>query len=246
LDNGYSAAWYDAMYGGVKQKWLLVKSEQAGKRERHTLNKTALKNTQQSMKMFRKLCQQFFACETDALNALGKWEKTQSYIRVVDKTTLKTIGYELPGRPKADAVGTVQYQIYGHLVTCLQRKKTMAEQKGFFILGTNDCSGELTMQKMLNHYKSQQSVERGFRFLKSPDFLVSSIYLKSPQRIEALLMIMTCCLMIYAALEHLIRRELQAKNLFFPDMKKNQHKNLLPNGSFGALWGSMSFALSMK
>ena len=33
-------------------------------------------------------------------------------------------------------------------------------------------------------------------------------------------MIMTCCLMIYAALEHLIRRELQAKNLFFPDMKK--------------------------
>jgi len=96
----------------------------------------------------------------------------------------------------------------------------MAEQKGFFILGTNDCSGELTMQNMLNHYKSQQSVERGFRFLKSPDFLVSSIYLKSPQRIEALLMIMTCCLMIYAALEHLIRRELQAKNLFFPDMKK--------------------------
>ncbi len=33
-------------------------------------------------------------------------------------------------------------------------------------------------------------------------------------------MIMTCCLMIYAALEHLIRRELTAKNLFFPDMKK--------------------------
>jgi hypothetical protein len=52
--------------------------------------------------------------------------------------------------------------------------------------------------------------------------------------------------MIYATLEHLIRRELQAKNLFFPHMKKNQHKNLLPNESFGALWGSMSFALSMK
>lgn len=220
LDNGYSAAWYDATYGGVKQKWLLVKSEQAGKRERHTLNKTILKNTQQSMKAFKNLCQQSFACETDALNALEKWEKAQTYIRVVEKTTLKTIGYEAPGRPKTDAVGTAQYQINGHLVTCLQRKKTMAEQKGFFILATNDCSGELTMQNMLSHYKSQQSVERGFRFLKSPDFLVSSIYLKTPQRIEALLMIMTCCLMIYAALEHLIRRELQAKNLFFPDMKK--------------------------
>jgi transposase len=71
LDNGYSAAWYDATYGGVKQKWLLVKSEQAGKRERHTLNKTILKNTQQSMKAFKKLCQQSFACETDALK-MGK------------------------------------------------------------------------------------------------------------------------------------------------------------------------------
>ena len=172
------------------------------------------------MKAFKKLGQQSFACETDALNALEKWEKAQTYIRVAEKTILKTIGYETAGRPKADAVGTAQYQIYGQLVTCLIRKKTAAEQKGFFILATNDCSGELTMQDMLSHYKSQQSVERGFRFLKSPDFLVSSLYLKSPQRIEALLMIMTCCLMIYAALEHLIRRELQAKNHFFPDMKK--------------------------
>lgn len=38
-------------------------------------------------------------------------------------------------------------------------------------------------------------------------------------------MIMTCCLMIYAALEHSIRRELKAKNLFFPDMKKKPSQN---------------------
>jgi transposase len=220
LENGYSAAWSDATYGGVKQKWLLVKSEQASKRERLSLNKTILKATQQSIKTFKKLCQQSFACETDALNALEKWEKTQLYTRVAEKTIFKTMVHDAPGRPKAGAVGTAQYQINGQLVTCIQRKQASAEQKGLFILATNDCSGELTMQNMLDHYKSQQAVERGFRFLKSPDFLVSSLYLKSPQRIEALLMIMTCCLMIYAALEHLIRRELQAKNLFFPDMKK--------------------------
>ena len=72
MDNGYSAAWYDATYGGVKQKWLLVKSEQASKRERHTLNKTILKNTQQAMKAFKKPGQQSFACETGALNARVK------------------------------------------------------------------------------------------------------------------------------------------------------------------------------
>ena len=79
--------------------------------------------------IFNKLCQQSFACETDALSALEKWEKKQLYIRVVDKTTLKTIKYDAPGRPKADAIGIAQYQINGHLVTCLQRKKQWQSRK---------------------------------------------------------------------------------------------------------------------
>lgn len=59
----------------------------------------------------------------------------------------------------------------------------------------------LTMEALLATYKAQQNVERGFRFLKSPEFLTSSLSLKKPERIEALLMVTTCCLMIYAALE---------------------------------------------
>lgn len=47
-----------------------------------------------------------------------------------------------------------------------------------FMLATNDLSAKLTMEKMLSLYKSQQSVEKGFRFLKSPDFLTSSLYYK--------------------------------------------------------------------
>jgi len=66
--------------------------------------------------------------------------------------------------------------------------------KGFFVT------------RVLKTYKSQQSVERGFRFLKSPDFLVSSFFLKKPERIEALLMVMTLCLLIYSALELTLRK----------------------------------------
>ena len=33
-------------------------------------------------------------------------------------------------------------------------------------------------------------------------------------------MIMTTCLMVYASLEHKIRKELNAQNEYFPDMKK--------------------------
>lgn len=96
---------------------------------------------------------------------------------------------------------------------------------GLFILATNDTSKKLDMQKMLNLYKSQQKVEGGFRFLKSPDFLVSSFFLKKPERIEALLMVMTCCLMVYAALEHLIRENLKNTDSYFPDMKNKPSQN---------------------
>lgn len=46
---------------------------------------------------------------------------------------------------------------------------------GFFIIGTNDLDSSMTMDKILSTYKEQQSVEKGFRFLKNPDFLTNSI-----------------------------------------------------------------------
>jgi transposase len=73
---------------------------------------------------------------------------------------------------------------------------------------------------MLSIYKSQQVVEKGLRFLKSPDFLTSIFYVKKPERIEALLMVMTTCLMVYAALEHTIRKQLKAQDEYFLDTKK--------------------------
>ncbi|MFQ3192513.1 MAG: transposase [Paraglaciecola sp.] len=33
MENGYSGVWADSYYGGVPQRWLLVRSEQAYKRE---------------------------------------------------------------------------------------------------------------------------------------------------------------------------------------------------------------------
>ena len=56
-------------------------------------------------------------------------------------------------------------------------------------------------------------MENGFRFLKHPEFLASALFLKKPERIMALLMVMTLCLMVYAALEYRIRQELQQQGL---------------------------------
>lgn len=74
-----------------------------------------------------------------------------------------------------------------------------------------------TARTLLETYQAQQNVERGFRFLKSPELLTSSLCLKKPECTEALLMVMTCSLMIYAALEYRIRRGLAEQERDVPD-----------------------------
>jgi transposase len=87
----------------------------------------------------------------------------------------------------------------------LEKREDATKQLGLFILATNDVNGSLSIYEMFSTYKSQQAVEKGFRFLKRPDFLTSAFYLKKPQRIKALLIVMSTCLMAYAALEHMFR-----------------------------------------
>jgi transposase len=72
---------------------------------------------------------------------------------------------------------------------------------------------------VLDGYKGQARAERGFRFLKDPQFLASSLYLKKPERVMALLMVMTVCLLVYAALEYRIRHALKEHEATFPDQK---------------------------
>jgi transposase len=72
---------------------------------------------------------------------------------------------------------------------------------------------------VLAGYKGQRHVERGFRFLKDPQFLASSLSLKKPERMMALLMVMTVCLLVYAALEYRIRKALKDHEATFPDHK---------------------------
>ncbi len=71
---------------------------------------------------------------------------------------------------------------------------------------------------LLIEYKEQQSTERGMRFLKDPMFLADSVFLKSPERIQALTLIMGLCLLIY----NLGQRELRSTLIRRGKTVKNQ------------------------
>lgn len=94
-------------------------------------------------------------------------------------------------------------------------------RRSCFILATNELDEEvLADEEVLGAYKGQSSkVERGFRFLKDPMFLASTLYLKRVERLMALLMVMTVCLLVYAALEYRIRQSLAEHEESVPDQK---------------------------
>ena len=226
LGNGYHGCWLNSCYAGVTQKWLLLRSEQAMKREQRTLEKNLLKHSEKELRSFQKLCKKRFACEQDAMQALKEFQQSLPLLRIEDTGCTTSTNFSNRGRPKKGQQPLrYEYQLNGQVSTCLEKVAQARAQTGIFILATNDCSDSLDMQKLLDIYKSQQSVERGFRFLKSPEFLTSSLFLKKPERIEALLMIMTCSLMIYAALEHKIRNNLKSQAQYFPNMKNKPCQN---------------------
>jgi transposase len=67
----------------------------------------------------------------------------------------------------------------------------------------------LTPDQLLKYYKEQETVERGFRFLKDKSFRVSEVYLKKQSRIEALAMVMVLCLLLYSIAEWKLRAKLE-------------------------------------
>lgn len=112
------------------------------------------------------------------------------------------------------------YHIDGALASSLTPRRALIDQHSCFTLATNELDAtQLTPQALLEGYKGQVHAERGFRFLKALSFLASSLSLKKPARIMALLMVMTVCLLVYAALEYRIRQALKDHEATFPDQK---------------------------
>ena len=80
------------------------------------------------------------------------------------------------------------------------------QAKACYVLGTNIAASELSHAAVIVAYKGQAHVEGGFRFLKDPLFFVSSLFVKKPNRIEGLLMVMTLALRVYSVTQRQVRK----------------------------------------
>jgi transposase len=221
LDNGYRIHALSSNYGQVQQRWLVVYSPKAEQREMKRLDKQVERAGEKAEKALRQLTQIQFECEADAhkagrqLNKKLKWHTLQTECRPIEK-------YLQPGRPAKGVKPIVAgWKITGRLIANDGAIAQARQWLGRFILATNELDEDcLPDTKLLSAYKAQgSSVERGFRFLKDPMFFADSLFLKSPARIMAMIMVMGLSLLVYALAERELRRQLAEQNEAIPDQK---------------------------
>ena len=236
-------------YASVRQRWVVHYSPQAYQRALKSVNRQCLELSVRELKKFEKLCQNEFACEKDAIKALDAFEKKLKMTGINDFSVIKRPRFNKKGRPAKDAQPDYYtWKIEGGIASIIETREVKLRRKSCFILATNQLDdSELSEEELTRKYKKdQQKVERGFRFLKDPQFLAATLYLKKPERIMALLMIMTLSLLIYATLEYRIRKALVEEEETFPNQKKQPIQNPTARWVFQYFSGIHELTISEK
>ena len=220
LTEGYSYQTRTEDYGGIPQRWLLVYSQAGYERELVSQTKSLTKLSQIEYQTLTKLSRLEFSCESDARAALSRVERKLVFINVLEVKIIPVVHYKKAGKPTMNSLSSKAVKLEFLLSSPSHALQQAAWTGCLFVLATSELDEqELSDEDVLVEYKGQARVEGGFRFLKDPMFLASTIFLKKVERVTALLMVMTVCLLVYAALEFRIRGVLRENASVIPDQK---------------------------
>ena len=221
---GYRVAALTRQFVGIEQRWLVVESEARKASDLKHLAKQITEQQKKANAQLQKLSRKRFACAADALAAAKELEGTWRYHCLVQVTVEE---YPLKAKRKNTPSDdpALSPLCFGVQATSAEDATAIAmetRRAGRFILATNVLdSAALSDEDLLREYKAQQSTERGFRFLKDPLFFTSSVFLKSPERVAALAMVMGLCLLVYSLGQRKLRQALsQSKQHLKNQLKK--------------------------
>lgn len=212
-------------YAGVSQRWILVESQERRQSD-PAWQASFLKQEKAHKRQLKSLCSQVFACKPDAMEALLRFQESLEWHRLT-QTALNTVSAKRePGRPKRDKGETVGYQLQASLERLPEFDTYSSQRRSRFILATNLSNTQsYSAERLLQEYKQQQQVERGFRFLKDPLFFTSSVFVKKPQRVEALALVMALTLLVYNLGQRKLRQQLQQSGQTVLDQKQKPTAN---------------------
>jgi transposase len=187
-----------------KERWVIVRTHAQMQATQEQMELKVKKTRQEWEKRLWHLSNQAFGCPTDARTAWEQALKGKPSWLIATCTLKEQQQYEQRGRPKKGAApDQTVWSLVPILMVDQAEVTALARKKAAFIVATN----------LLDE---QGGVERGFRFLKDPVFLASSVFVKKPERVIALSFVMVLCLLVYRLAEHRLRRQLLATEQTVP------------------------------
>lgn len=220
INEDYKIVEVPITYGEVDQRWVVVYSKPAHKRALKSIDRLVKKERGDVEKLVRKAQSIEYSCKEDAKKAALQLEKKLKYHKLQINSIEEQKKFLTRGKPSEKSLSKLSFYLNLKIVEDNERIERDIVLDSMFILATNELdSQDLPAEEILSYYKEQSKVEQGFRFLKDPLCLASSVYLKNEKRIVALAMIMCLCLLVYSLAERKIRKALIDTNQFVPDQK---------------------------
>ncbi len=216
---GYRYQRFTGVYAQVQQQWVVVYSEAQAARDRARLTQTVRREAERAQKAWWHLTCRTFETARAAQEAAQAVQKPWRY-HTAEFTVVARPRYGRRGRPRANTPPQrIVWQVRGEVRVQPAAVAAAEARCGLYVLATNDL--DMPPERVLDLYHAQTAtVERGFRFLKDPLFFAHRLFLKTPRRIMALLMVMALALLVYSLAEMWLRMQLQAHRQTVPDQKR--------------------------
>ena len=203
---------------GMAQRWLVVSSQAALERAKASVHKAQQREAEAIEKQLFHLQAQRFETPEAAQAALVALETAWRYHQGETSSLIAHNHYACKGRPTPTTpIKSIDWQIQAQGRPDQEKMERHTRHKGCFVVGTNIEVSQLSDLEVIAAYKGQAQAEGGFRFLKDPLFFVSSLFVKKPCRIQGLLMVMTCALLVYSVTQRRLRRHLARHNETVPN-----------------------------
>jgi transposase len=236
----------DMTHYGIAQRWIVCCSEQSIERAKKTVGRQVRKEEETIAKEAFHLQAKRFSCTLDAEQQAQRLSKKWRFHSIKEVTVVPHSRYEKKGRPLPEtAPSHVQYQVMVSFCANPAAIERANQDSAAYIIATNVSRNELSDELVLQKYKEQQKVERGFRFLKDPLFFVSSLFLKKPERIEALLMVMSLALLVYSIAERMLRKSMEEQDETIPNQIKQPIKKPTLRWAFQLLEGINNLEMTL-
>ncbi|MBC8456681.1 MAG: IS1634 family transposase [Deltaproteobacteria bacterium] len=166
-----------------------------------------------------------FSCLSDIQAAQEELRKTKCKYHVLDAEIEERPKYKR-GRPKG-GIREVREMRYGLIATMTEDEESVSklrEQAGCFVMLTNvrkEGKDGYDAEDILRAYKDQYGIEQNFGFLKDP-VIVNSIFLKKPERIEVLGLVLLLSLLIWRLIEREMRQYVEREKRDLPGWKRRR------------------------